>query len=197
MFDKKVQEMLTEIMFEEKAEEATLDLYGSADDVYGKEDYKQGFKDGTKFGYNEKYSEFENELKWERDTKTELAEHLGKANDKVADLEETINKLREQLALRYDLEDKIKELEEANKTNKWYYVKDGDLPNTECGRADVTVAYINAYENPCKMDCCFDGTNFVYWDNECTIWVKVGEIKGKVYAWKYQEKLPEIPKENE
>ena len=41
----------------------------------------------------------------------ELAEHLGKANDKIADLEETINKLREQLALRYDLEDKIKELE--------------------------------------------------------------------------------------
>jgi hypothetical protein len=52
MFDKIVQEMLTEIMFEEKAEKATLDLYGSADDVYGKEDYKQGFKDGAEFGYN-------------------------------------------------------------------------------------------------------------------------------------------------
>lgn len=39
-------------MFEKKAEEATLDLYGSADDVYGKEDYKQGFKDGAEFGYN-------------------------------------------------------------------------------------------------------------------------------------------------
>ena len=39
-------------MFEKDAEEATLDLYGSADDVYGKEDYKQGFKDGAEFGYN-------------------------------------------------------------------------------------------------------------------------------------------------
>ena len=39
-------------MFEKEAEEATLDLYGSADDVYGKEDYKQGFKDGAEFGYN-------------------------------------------------------------------------------------------------------------------------------------------------
>ena len=39
-------------MFEKEAEEATLDLYGSADDVYGKEDYKQGFKDGGEFVYN-------------------------------------------------------------------------------------------------------------------------------------------------
>ena len=39
-------------MFEKEAEEATLDLYGSADDVYGKEDYKQGFKDGAEFAYN-------------------------------------------------------------------------------------------------------------------------------------------------
>ena len=27
-------------MFEKEAKEATLDLYGLADDVYGKEDYK-------------------------------------------------------------------------------------------------------------------------------------------------------------
>lgn len=40
-------------MFEKDAEEATLDLYGSADDVYGKEDYEQGFKDGAEFGYAE------------------------------------------------------------------------------------------------------------------------------------------------
>ena len=35
-------------------------------------------------------------------------------NQIIADLEETINKLREQLALRYGLEDKIKELEKEN-----------------------------------------------------------------------------------
>lgn len=34
------------------------------------------------------------------------------SEEKVVDLEETINKLREQLALRYDLEDKIAELKE-------------------------------------------------------------------------------------
>ena len=39
-------------MFEKEAEAATLDLYGSADDVYGKEDYKQGFKDGAEYEYN-------------------------------------------------------------------------------------------------------------------------------------------------
>ena len=52
---------------------------------------------------------------------------------------------------------------------KWHYIKDGVLPNTELGRAHVTVAYINAYENPCGMDCCFDGTNFVYWDYKSSV----------------------------
>ena len=85
MFDKKVQEMLTEIMFEEKAEKWVKDNLHSTE-----EDYNKAFVDGAKFGYNEKYSEFEKELKWERDTKAELAEHLGKANDKVNDLEEKL-----------------------------------------------------------------------------------------------------------
>ena len=81
--------------------------------------------------------------------------------------------------------------------SEWHYIKDGILPNTEFGRVDVTVAYINAYENPCKMDCCFDGTDFIYWDDRKPIsWKKV-DIFGKIYAWKYQEKLPEPPKESE
>ena len=80
---------------------------------------------------------------------------------------------------------------------KWHYIKDGVLPNTEFGRADVTVAYINAYENPCKMDCCFDGTDFIYWDDKKPIGWKKVDIFGKIYAWKYQEKLPEPPKESE
>lgn len=83
--------------------------------------------------------------------------------------------------------------------NEWHYIKDGVLPNTELGRVDVIVAYINAYENPCKIDCCFDGTNFIYWDFKSSVgwgWKNV-DIFGKIYAWKYQEKLPEPPKENE
>ena len=79
------------------------------------------------------------------------------------------------------------------KEEKWHYIKDGVLPNTELGRAHVTVAYINAYENPCKMDCCFDGTNFVYWDFKSSVGWKNVDIFGKIYAWKYQEELPPIP----
>ena len=83
-----------------------------------------------------------------------------------------------------------------NKANEWHYVKDGDLPNTELGRADVTVAYINAYGNPCRIECCFEGTDFIYWDNRIPVgWRKV-DIFGKIYAWKYPEKLPELPKES-
>ena len=82
-----------------------------------------------------------------------------------------------------------------NKANEWHYVKDGDLPNTEFSRVDVTVVYINAYLNPCKKDCCFDGTNFIYWDTRKPVGWKNVDIFGKIYAWKYPEKLPELPKE--
>ena len=47
------------------------------------------------------------------------------------------------------------------------------------------------------MDCYFDGTDFVYWDYEKPIGWKKVDIFGKIYAWKYQEELPEPPKENE
>ena len=104
MFDKKVQEMLTEIMFEEKAEKWVKDNLHSTE-----EDYKKAYVDGAKFGYNEKYSEFEKELKWERDTKAELAEHLGKANDKVNDLEEKLANADYQLEGR---DNEIRELKE-------------------------------------------------------------------------------------
>ena len=77
--------------------------------------------------------------------------------------------------------------------DEWHYIKDGVLPDVKFGRVGVTVAYTNAYENPCKMDCYFDGSNFVYWDDK---WKKV-YIFGNIYAWKYLEKLPEPPKENE
>lgn len=83
--------------------------------------------------------------------------------------------------------------------SEWHYIKDGVLPNVKFGRVDVTVAYINAYENPCKMDCCFNGSNFVYWDFKSSVgwsW-KNADIFGKIYAWKYPEKLPEPPEENE
>lgn len=84
-----------------------------------------------------------------------------------------------------------------NKANEWHYIKDGELPSTEFGRVDVTVAYIDAYENACSKDCCFDGTNFVYWDDRKPIGWKNVDIFGKIYAWKHPEKLPEIPKDDE
>ena len=85
----------------------------------------------------------------------------------------------------------------SKENNDWHYIKDGVLPNVKFGRVDVTVAYINAYGNPCKMDCCFNGSNFVYWDDRKPIGWKKVDIFGNIYAWKYQEKLPEPPKENE
>ena len=85
----------------------------------------------------------------------------------------------------------------AGRKEKWYYIKDGVLPNVKFGRVDVTVAYTNAYGNPCKMDCCFNGSNFVYWNDKKPIGWKKVDIFGKIYAWKYPEKLPEPPKENE
>ena len=46
--------------------------------------------------------------------------------------------------------------------SEWHYIKDGVLPNVKFDRVGVTVDYINAYGNPCKMDCYFDGSNFVW-----------------------------------
>lgn len=80
---------------------------------------------------------------------------------------------------------------------KWHNVADGDLPNTEFSRVDVTIAYIDAYGNSCKRDCCFDGNNFIYWDDRKPIGWKNVDIFGKIYAWKYPEKFPEIPEDIE
>ena len=82
---------------------------------------------------------------------------------------------------------------------KWHDLRKNpkDLPNTNFGRAHITIAYINAYGNPCKMDCCFDGINFIYWDDKKPIGWKKVDIFGNIYAWKYPEKLPEPPKDNE
>ena len=110
--------------------------------------------------------------------------------DSLVDIDD-IDILREAIAEAYLTGLKVARQE------KWHYIKDGVLPNTEFGRVDVIVAYINAYENPCKMDCCFDGTDFIYWDDRKPIGWKKVDIFGKIYAWKYQEELPEPPKENE
>jgi len=83
-----------------------------------------------------------------------------------------------------------------NKANEWHYVKDGDLPDVKFGNINVTVAYLNAYDNPCKMDCCFNGTDFIFWDSKEPVGWKRVDIFGKIYAWRYLEKLPELPKED-
>lgn len=91
-------------------------------------------------------------------------------------------------------EELIKKVESYNKANEWHYVKDEDLPNTEFSRVDVTIAYIDAYGNSCIRDCCFDGDNFIYWDDRKPIGWKKVDIFGKIYAWKYPEKFPKFPK---
>lgn len=83
---------------------------------------------------------------------------------------------------------------ELEKANKWHYCKD-ELPKLRVSTTvSVIAVYLNAFDNPCKIDCFFNGRDFVYWDSSCTMWVKVSEIKGNVYAWKYADELP--PKES-
>ena len=84
---------------------------------------------------------------------------------------------------------------ELEKANKWHYCKD-ELPKLRVSTTvSVIVVYLNAFDNPCKIDCFFNGRDFVYWDSSCTMLVKVSEFKGNVYAWKYADELP--PKESE
>ena len=84
----------------------------------------------------------------------------------------------------------------CHKKDEWHYVKDElpiGKPYQNGTKAWVTVAYINEYNVPRKLDC-------YYWNNEFLCdsicgYKKVEEVYGKVYAWKYKDKLPEIPKE--
>ncbi len=62
-------------------------------------------------GYVESAEPREKQIQIDAEQIRALQKQNGELTDKVKELEETIDKLREQLALRYDLEDKIKELE--------------------------------------------------------------------------------------
>ena len=89
------------------------------------------------------------------------------------------------------------QLEELEKANEWHYVKDG-LPKKQYDKVTVTVAYLNAFKNPCKRDCFFDGKDFVYWDSGKNAGWKNVNIFGVIYAWKYADDfIPELPKESE
>ena len=187
-------------MFEKEAEEYTLnklvgledfDNYQSAYDRY-ENGVQDAFKYGAEFGYNKANKELILKLKDEGIVKP-LKDSIFR-NERLSSQEQQELCAWIECAMDFgeNLDECAKELEELHKVNEWHYVKDGDLPNTEFGRADVTVAYINAYENPCKRDCCFDGTNFIYWDDRKPVGWKKADIFGKIYAWKYPEKLPEL-----
>lgn len=96
-----------------------------------------------------------------------------------------------------DYLDKHWKSKEERKVNEWHYVKNElpiGKPYQHGTKAFVTVAYINNYNVPKKLDC-------YYWDNEFLCdstygYKKVEDVYGKVYAWKYEDKLPELPKEN-
>lgn len=84
-----------------------------------------------------------------------------------------------------------------NKANEWHYVKD-ELPKKQYDKVSVTIAYLNAFKNPCKRDCFYDGKDFVYWDSGKNVGWKKADIFGKIYAWKYADDfIPELPKESE
>ena len=77
--------------------------------------------------------------------------------------------------------------------DKWHYVNNElpiGKPYQNGTKAFVTVAYINNYNVPRKLDC-------YYWNNEFLCdstygYKKVEDVYGKVYAWKYEDKLPEL-----
>ena len=162
--------------------------------VYDSIDIQQAYIAGLQIGRQEKWHDL-------RKNPNDLPEDCAIDQDGKRVLYDHINKVwRNDDADEYICDDPIAWCEipkypivHSKENNEWHYIKDGVLPNVKFGRVDVTVAYINAYRNPCKMDCCFDGTDFIYWDDK---WKKV-DIFGKIYAWKYQEKLPEPPEENE
>ncbi len=90
-----------------------------------------------------------------------------------------------------------KSKEKEIKKFEWHYVKDGTLPKgipyQNGTKAWVTVAYINMYNYPKKLDCYF-------WNNEFLCdsiygYQKVKDVYGEVYAWRYQDELPIPPNE--
>ena len=83
-----------------------------------------------------------------------------------------------------------------NKANEWHYVKD-ELPKKQYDKVSVTIAYLNAFKNPCKRDCFYDGKDFVYWDSEKNVGWKNADIFGTIYAWKYADDFIPEPKESE
>ncbi|MBO7712223.1 MAG: hypothetical protein J6S85_01570 [Methanobrevibacter sp.] len=85
-----------------------------------------------------------------------------------------------------------------NKANEWHYVKDGDLPKKQYDKVSVSIAYLNAFKNPCRRDCFYDGKDFVYWDSGKKVGWKNADIFGTIYAWKYADYfIPEPQEENE
>lgn len=166
--------------------------------VYDSIDIQQAYIAGLQIGRQEKWHDL-------RKNPNDLPEDCAINQDGKRVLYDHINKVwRNDDADEYICDDPIAWCEipkypivHSKENNEWHYIKDGVLPNVKFGRVDVTVAYVNAYENPYKMDCCFDGTDFIYWDDRKPIGWKKVDIFGKIYAWKYQEKLPEPPEENE
>lgn len=80
----------------------------------------------------------------------------------------------------------------------WRYVKD-ELPKIEVGyKVAVEVCYLNAYQNPCKMECDWNGKDFVYqyFDGKKWIFDKKVSLLGKVFAWRYEvDDWPTLSKE--
>lgn len=80
----------------------------------------------------------------------------------------------------------------------WRYVKD-ELPKIEVGyKVAVEVCYLNAYQNPCKIECDWNGKDFIYqhFDGKKWIFDKKVSLLGKVFAWRYEvDDWPTPPKE--
>lgn len=80
----------------------------------------------------------------------------------------------------------------------WRYVKD-ELPKIEVGyKVAVEVCYLNAYGNSCKIECDWNGKDFIYqyFDGKKWIFDKKISLLGKVFAWRYEvDDWPTLSKE--
>ena len=96
--------------------------------------YWDYFQDGVEFGERQNKEQLDLLSKHI----LELQADKGKLIDENKDLKETIDKLREQLALRYDLEDKVAELEAQIEKMKCCYNCSKD-----CGSIDRRICFEN------------------------------------------------------
>lgn len=138
-----------------------------------------------------------------RELKKSISEERNLYNSQIRLLKEEVNMFRQGYVWQdYDpgegCYDDTHEGKWVKRWEPWRYVKD-ELPKIEVGyKVAVEVCYLNAYGNSCKMECDWNGKDFIYqhFDGKKWIFDKKVSLLGKVFAWRYKvDDWPTPPKE--